>query len=60
MNSINVFNKQLVEFQGTFIQEFIDKLKVNLPEEFHSIMDEQLNTDKEQIKDVIKNINKQI
>ena len=60
MNSINVFNKQLIELQATFIQEFIDKLKVNLPEDYHSIMDEQLKTDKEQIKDNIKNINKKI
>ena len=59
MNSINVFNKQLVELRGTFIQEFIDKLKVKLPEEVHPILDEQLNTDKEQNKDFIKNINKQ-
>ena len=59
MNSINVFNKQLVELRGTFIQEFIDKLKVKLPEKVHPILDEQLNTHKEQNKDFIKNINKQ-
>lgn len=58
MNSINVFNKHFLELHSNFIQEFIDKLKVTLPEQFHTIMDEQLKTDKEQIKLNIKNINK--
>lgn len=58
MNSINVFNKQIIELQGTFIQDFIEKIKINIPEEHHSTLDQQLKEDMDLIKDNIKNINK--
>jgi hypothetical protein len=58
MTSINVINKQINELQINLIQEFIDKLKVKTPEEFHIAMDEQLKIDKALINVTIKNINK--
>ena len=58
MNTINVFNKQVLELHSNFLKDFIDKLKVDVPEEVHTIMDEQLKTEQEVIKLNIKNINK--
>jgi hypothetical protein len=58
MNTMNVFNKQVLELHSNFLKDFIDKLKVDVPEEVHTIMDEQLKTEQELIKLNIKNINK--
>jgi len=58
MNSINVFNTHVLELNSNFLKDFIEKLKVNVSEEVHTIMDEQLKTELELIKLNIKNINK--
>jgi hypothetical protein len=58
MNSINVFNKQVLDLHSNIIQEFIDKLKLNIPEDLHPLVDEQFKTDTEFIKLNIKNTNK--
>jgi len=58
MNSIIKFNKHIVDFQSGIVQEFSDKLKLILPEEFHSIIDEQINKDNELFKVSMKNKNK--
>ena len=58
MNTINVFNKQVLELHSNFLKDFIDKLKVDVPEEVHTIMDEQLKTEQELIELNIKNMNK--
>jgi hypothetical protein len=55
---MNVFNKQVLELHSNFLKDFIDKLKVDVPEEVHTIMDEQLKTEQDLIKLNIKNINK--
>jgi len=71
MNSNNVFNKrikrhinklinkQINKLHINFIKELIDKLKVNHPEELHTTMDDQLKTDMELIKIIIKNRNEE-
>jgi len=58
MNTMNVINKQVLELHSSFLKDFIDKLKVDVPEEVHTIIDEQLKTEQELIKLNIKNINK--
>ena len=58
MNSITKFNKPILDLYSNTIQELIDKLKVNIPEEYHSIMDEQFKQDIAVMKLYIKNTNK--
>ena len=58
MNSIIKFNKHVIDFQSGIVQEFSDKLKLILPDEFHSIIDEQINKDNELFKVSMKNNNK--
>jgi hypothetical protein len=58
MNSIIKFNKHVIDFQSGIVQEFADKLKLILPEEFHSAIDEQINKDNELFKVSMKNNNK--
>ena len=58
MNSIIKFNKHIIDFQSGIVQEFADKLKLILPDEFHSIIDEQINKDNELFKVSMKNNNK--
>ena len=58
MNSITKFNKPILDLYSNTIQELIDKLKVNIPEEYHSIMDEQFKQDFAVMKLYIKNTNK--
>lgn len=50
MNSIIKFNKHIIEFNNNVIKEFIDKIKLKIPDEFHHIIDEQYSNDNEQIK----------
>lgn len=57
MNSILKFNKHVIDFQSSTIQEFVDDLYLFLPEDIHSIIDHRLNKYIEQIKVSIKNTN---
>jgi hypothetical protein len=58
MNSTTKFNKHLLELHTNIIQDFIEKLKLNVPEDFHPLVDEQFKKDTEIIKLNIKNTNK--
>lgn len=57
MNSIIKFNKHVLDFQSSIIHEFVSRLKLVVPDDIHSIIDEQLNKDTEHIKLSMKNIN---
>lgn len=41
MTCITKFNKQILDLYSHVIQEFIDKLKINIPDDYHTLMDEQ-------------------
>ena len=58
MTSITKFNKPILDLYSNVIQEFIDKLKINIPDDYHALMDEQFKKDIEVIKLNIKNTNK--
>jgi len=58
MNSTIKFNKQILDLHSKIIQEFIDKLKLNIPEDCHPLVDEQFKKETDIIKLNIKNINK--
>ena len=60
MNSIIKFNKHVLDFQSITIREFVDDLKLVLPEDIHSIIDQHLNKYTEQIKVPIKNTKNKI
>ena len=60
MNSIIKFNKHVLDFQSSTIREFVDDLKLALPEDIHSIIDQHLIKYTEQIKAPIKNTKNKI
>ena len=60
MNSIIKFNKHVLDFQSITIREFVDDLKLVLPEDIHSIIDQHLKKYTEQMKVPIKNTKNKI
>ena len=60
MNSIIKFNKHVLDFQSSTIREFVDDLKLALPEDIHSIIDQHLIKYTGKIKVSMKNTNNKI
>ena len=58
MNSVAKFNKHISELHINIINEFADKLKIQIPIEFHQLIDHQSTEDIDKVKLAFKNIQK--
>jgi len=58
MNSIAKFNKHISELHISILKEFTDKIKLEIPQQFHHIIDQHCSEDIEKVKLTVKNIHK--